>query len=350
MSVVDVIGICCQLPSDPFRCLPGCCVRAALQNVAHCYGQEHTPENLRFVVWYQDYRHRFFALPPDVRSLSPGPAAHHFDFGLPSPARIARRDCRERFSFSICQSKYGRPDRASRPHSQAYSIPTEDVHTVSDSIDHPLSGVPLTPTSAAPLLSSSLRAMSTTPGLHYPRCSHLSTDFCPPSLSQQSAHSGTSLLTPPTSLCLSPAAPTLQPFRHEITAVAHTFLLPGSPQELSLPALLRTRVQCHLAQNTHPDALLPAYEVAFDTLRGTSLPRWLKLQEENIGWEKKVYWWAYGAFTTLLGWVVVWACVFSHGVRREWRLWAVPLLCLGGMQMYAGYRGCAVCFIFCSCY
>ncbi|KAG8768050.1 hypothetical protein FRC12_005862 [Ceratobasidium sp. 428] len=35
--------------------------------------QEHSLENLQFIVWYHDYRSRFLALPAELQSLSPSP-------------------------------------------------------------------------------------------------------------------------------------------------------------------------------------------------------------------------------------------------------------------------------------
>jgi hypothetical protein len=36
---------------------------------------EHSIQHLQFVVWYQSYRERFFALPEAVQALSPPPSA-----------------------------------------------------------------------------------------------------------------------------------------------------------------------------------------------------------------------------------------------------------------------------------
>ena len=137
---------------------------------------------------------------------------------------------------------------------------------------------------------------------------------------------------------LAAASPEKQPFRQECTLVAATFLRPSAPYELALPSPLPSSILRDLAYNTHPDVFLPAYEHAYDALLTHSLPSFLDGMHENMNWEKKLYWVAYGALTFLVGWAIALGCIFG-GVSRKWRVWAVPFLCLGGMQMYAGYRG-----------
>ncbi|GJE87465.1 regulator of G protein signalling domain-containing protein [Phanerochaete sordida] len=239
---------------------------------AYLAHREHSAENLRFVVWYQSYRRRFFALPPAQQRRSPGPRA--FSFALPSPARTAQH--------------------ASRVSSRAtHDLPSTHASTAS----------------ASPTLSR-------TPSAPLPARAYV------------------------------PAPPEQQPLRAECTLVAATFLVPGAPCELTLPALVLSAILRDLACNTHPDVFLPAYEHAYDALLSTSLPRFLASAEENMNWEKKLYWWLYGALTSAVGWGIVIGCLFidywsdkTEGRRRAWRLLGVPFLTLGAMQMYAAYRG-----------
>ncbi len=176
-----------------------------------------------------------------------------------------------------------------------------------------------------------------------------------PSLTISTTHSHTSTLpTASSSLPISPltspsiphgshitASPASQPFRAELTAIAQTFLDPSSPHAITLPSLLLSRIMVDLVTNTHPDVLLPAYEHAYDALLTGSLGAFLEEGKTNTNWEKRLYWWAYGITTVIVGWVIVLACLFAEdgGVRRAWRLWAVPFMCLGSMQMYSAYRG-----------
>ncbi|QRW02332.1 regulator of G protein signaling domain protein [Ceratobasidium sp. AG-Ba] len=46
--------------------------------------QEHSLENLQFIVWYHDYRARFFDLPAEQQALSPSPLLDHHS---PTPGR-----------------------------------------------------------------------------------------------------------------------------------------------------------------------------------------------------------------------------------------------------------------------
>lgn len=246
---------------------------------AYLAHKEHSVENLRFVVWYQSYRRRFFALPAAQQGLSPGP--RHFSFALPSPARTAQHA--SRVSSRATAPGYAYDDPASPLSSSAPASPT------------------LSHTTSAPLTG--------------PRgCAH--------------------------------AAPERQPYRAECTLVAATFLLPGAPAELMLPAAVQSAMLHDLAGNTHPDVFLPAYEHAYDALLSTSLPRFLAYAEENINVEKKLYWWLYGLLTSSIGWAIVIGCLFidywsdkTEGRKRAWRLFGVPFLTLGAMQMYAAYRG-----------
>ena len=154
----------------------------------------------------------------------------------------------------------------------------------------------------------------------------------------------------------SPSYTKNQPFRAECALVAHTFL--GSHAPPCLMALntlsdLLDATLAHLSQTTHPSVFHPAYQLSYEMLQTSSLPFFLAEATPNINREKQLYWWLYGAFTFLLGWAVTIGCLFIYKNENErqkpvslrqraWRLWAVPLLSLGGMQMYSAYRGYAV--------
>ncbi|KIP10419.1 hypothetical protein PHLGIDRAFT_125613 [Phlebiopsis gigantea 11061_1 CR5-6] len=244
--------------------------------------KEYSVENLRFVVWYQSYRRRFFALPREQQDLSPGPRG--FKFALPTPARTA--------------------ERISRTSTRLGSIVDEPVSPTGSL--NPL----LPPTSLSPMLS---RIPSVSP----------------------SGPSSTPHM-----------APGIQPFREECALVASTFLVPSAPYELALPSLLLSTILRDLAFNTHPDVFLPAYEHAYDAMLTHSLPHFLDGTRENMNWGKRAYWWLYGVLTTCLGWAIVVGCLFiqygphmSQGRRRAWRLLGVPFLTLGAMQMYSAHRG-----------
>ncbi|KAI0343402.1 hypothetical protein BDW22DRAFT_1167627 [Trametopsis cervina] len=151
--------------------------------------------------------------------------------------------------------------------------------------------------------------------------------------------------------------PSRQPFRLECDSIAHTFLIPpedpfAAPSAelltLNLNASLLTVALENLAHTTHPSVFEPAYERSYDMLLNASLPYFLADAETNTNSEKTVYWWTVGILTFLAGWAVAIGCLFieqhQHAGRvdarkREWRLFAVPFLTVGGMQMYSAYRG-----------
>ncbi|KAI0772583.1 hypothetical protein BC629DRAFT_1595251 [Irpex lacteus] len=144
-----------------------------------------------------------------------------------------------------------------------------------------------------------------------------------------------------------------QPFRAECACVARTFLV-SNPSVHSTTLDIQSEVLdatlAYLSQTTNPSVFHPIYQQAYDTLQNSSLPYFLAEATPNINREKQLYWWLYGAISFLLGWAVTIGCLFINkhdgesarpaSVReRAWRLWAVPFLTAGGMQMYSAYRG-----------
>ncbi|KAI0092096.1 hypothetical protein BDY19DRAFT_928321 [Irpex rosettiformis] len=141
-----------------------------------------------------------------------------------------------------------------------------------------------------------------------------------------------------------------QPFRAECASVARSFLDSNAPSSmiLNIPPELVDATLTYLSHTTHPSVFHPVYQLSCEMLQMSSLPFFLAEAAPNINREKQLYWWLYGAFKFLLGWAVTIGCLFIHKnesgkpvpVRqRAWRLWAVPFLSLGGMQMYSAYRG-----------
>ncbi len=95
------------------------------------------------------------------------------------------------------------------------------------------------------------------------------------------------------------------------------------------------------------EQFLPAYEEAYDALSSVSLPHFLTLASENINLPKKLYWYTIGIVNILFGLLIAVLLIMlvpgnggSHvGGKRAWRLFAVPLSGLGGMQLYSAYKG-----------
>ncbi|KAH9833778.1 uncharacterized protein C8Q71DRAFT_860050 [Rhodofomes roseus] len=244
---------------------------------------EHSVEVLQFVVWFQDYRRRFLALPPHVRAASPGHS--HFAFAIPTPARTADR---VRASNA----------RASLPSSYKLAACVR-LPPVDSAVAYPDSA-PSLATPNSPLLSQPLRPASD-------------------------------------------PVPRDQPFKEECMRIVATFLRPGTAKELPLDAALRDTTIRDLTWNTHPDVFLPVYAELCYTLETLSLPRFLAAASANINRSRRLFYGASGIFETAVGvfLAVLLVCVVRvpPEANRAWRLLAVLPAMVGMMQLYAVYRG-----------
>ena len=277
--------------------------------------KEHSVENLQFVVWFQDYRRRFFELPLETQSLSPGPS--EFSFSLPCPAKTAQRivDSKKNYTWIVTSAGEYSPRNPLDLRSPVFS-------TYASYPDAPF---PISQPNS-PLLAS---------------------------------------VTPAPFIVPKPAK---QPFRQECQAVVATFFKPGAPKELTLDSNVRDAIIRDLTWNTHPDVVrsllflaissitdfrlieqfLPAYEEAYDALSTFSLPHFLRLASENINLPKKLFWCTLGIVNLLLGLLIAVLLIVlipgsndsgQVGSQRAWRLFAVPLATLGGMQLFTAYKG-----------
>ncbi|KZT29452.1 hypothetical protein NEOLEDRAFT_1128211 [Neolentinus lepideus HHB14362 ss-1] len=255
---------------------------------------EYSLENLLFVVWYQNYRDRFFSLPAHEQARSQGSSAAHFPFSPPSYARTEQ---------CLAQSKRHATVSSARS-TLTYS---SEMHILKPSTS--VDGLPVPERSAT--LSSYAVPLSTSPSL-----------------------SGVVAVG---------SDPGTQPFRDEVAKAVATFLRPGSEKELSLDSRLRDAVISDLMWNTHPDVLLPIYEEIYNTLETVSLPRFLAYASTNINLPRQIFWYAIGLIDFLLGLALAFALITTLPVptqaNRAWRLFSVPLTALGAMQMYSAWRG-----------
>ncbi|OSX59506.1 hypothetical protein POSPLADRAFT_1075641 [Postia placenta MAD-698-R-SB12] len=248
--------------------------------------QEYTVENLQFVVWFQDYRERFMALPDKLQASSPGRT--DFAFAVPSPARTAQR---------VADSMR-----------QADQLRRADAST-------------------SPILSRN-------PSHGRSRSSSDERN--------STAHSPFMSRDDPPHASITPES-RQQPFRKEGMRIVATFFKPGAAKELPLDPVVRDTVIRDLTWNTHPDVFLPAYEEIYHILETTSLPRFLASASANINRPKQLFWYAVGIADVLLG--VVLAIVLITALpappqaSRAWRLFAVPLAGIGFMQAYSAWRG-----------
>ncbi|EMD40355.1 hypothetical protein CERSUDRAFT_91071 [Gelatoporia subvermispora B] len=264
--------------------------------------QEYSIENLHFIVWFQDYRRRFFALPPEDQALSPGPT--EFSFSTPSPARTAA---------VIAESK------------QHAAVLRHKASTTSSAVllfsggPNPPPPSPTTPASSSSGTFTSAVSDASTASTH-------------------SAHEDVERGGPPPAL-----RPHAQPLRAECTRAVATFFAPSAPEELTLDSALRDAIIRDLTWNTHPNVFQPVYEEIYHSVESVSLPRFLAAAAVNINLPKQLYWYGVGLTYFLFGAVVaivLITCLPGSGpASRCWRLCAVPFASLGWMSMYSGWRG-----------
>jgi hypothetical protein len=164
---------------------------------------EHSIQYLQFVVWYQSYRERFFALPEAMQALSPVvPSIDPHYPPSPYPTRFGLH--------------------TSRTDETAHTF-SSDGSTIDGYFSLP---------SASPF-----KATFNLSGMSSPFCSS-------PTISH-----------------------TQQPFRSEIGRIVATFLAPNVVKSIHLPEAIQTSVVRQLAITTHPDVFAPAYDAALATLR-----------------------------------------------------------------------------------
>lgn len=242
--------------------------------------KEHAVENLRFVVWYQSYRRRFFALPAAQQKLSPG--SRQFSFALPTPARTAQ-------------------------HISRVSTRTTALEPLEPTASPLLS--PAVPLSRAP--SVPLTASSSLPSRTYVQT---------PAEKQPFRHE-----------CMLVAATFLLP------SAPYELMLPSLlPSTILRDLAFNTHPDVFLPAYEYAyDALLTSSLPRFLEANQTNV-NWEKrvywwlygITTSCIGWAIVIgcLFINYGPNTT-------------QGRIRAWRLLGVPFLALGAMQMYAAYRG-----------
>ncbi|EIN10938.1 hypothetical protein PUNSTDRAFT_112727 [Punctularia strigosozonata HHB-11173 SS5] len=298
---------------------------------------EHSLENLQFVVWYRDYRARFFALPPDVQARS---------FAQPSESTTtAAASTSARCTFRLegrpgVVKKHRRAERSQRTIEQLRRT-WQDRQALGLWADEQRKRMerarPLPVKACEPIAGPSSSSDGST--------------GCEPSappmarISPTSSTSSSSPLqpspptpTPPTSP-FSPSfdlltSPAQQPFRSECQLVLATFVRPGAPKELSLESLVRDTVLRDLAWNTHPDAFLPAYEEAWDALESHLLPNFLAHAVSNMNRAKQAFLYVVGTLCLLLS-IAGAALLVALADERAYRGFVLPFafataLSLGG--------------------
>lgn len=219
------------------------CPPLALRDLEHYLAAvEHSPEGLRFLIWWHHYRTRYYALPDAVRARSFGASEPQCPaLGGPSPVRTHRR---EQASIQVSADlRRNYAQRQTEPPPIAIPLPVQISRS----------------SSVARLLS---RGPTPTP-------------ISPPS----------SPFSPSFNLRTSPRE---QPLRAECDRAIATFLHPGASAELNLSETVRETAARDLTWNTHPDVWLPVYEEVYEALERDSLPRFLSFAMSNINLPRQI--------------------------------------------------------------
>jgi hypothetical protein len=266
---------------------------------------ERSIENLQFVVWYQSYRQRFFALPEAIRALSPGAALTQLSLASPETSILSTN------TQSITSTQYLSTVSSMTDTTQVYH-------------DDPLRSPPQSPTLSK---SHSMSTMKSSLG-------------SPTRIRHTIQRSG----APATPFGAAPVIPrSQQPFRSECSRIIATFFQSNSEKELSLDEDVRQAVLSALALNTHPDVFLPAYDAIFNTLQTVSLPRFLAFATTVTNKPKQMLWYAIGAAFLSLG-ILIFALTMAFAPWDNFSSRAIRLLCalplgLGIATMYTANQG-----------
>ncbi|KDQ64127.1 hypothetical protein JAAARDRAFT_52120 [Jaapia argillacea MUCL 33604] len=252
---------------------------------------EHSLENLHFIIWYQDYRRRFLALPPDVQATSPGPGRSEF--------------------FSPLKRSYG--DQKFMPSETSLSRTKSASMSIS---------------SSTALLSPTL---SISPTLLTP----------PYSLPMSAASSTGAPLHPLPKVAETFSDPASQPFREECSRVVSAFLRPGARKELNIDSDLRDDVLKDLMWTTHPDVFLPIYDSIYTLLQSSSLPHFLAHSATAVNFPRQFLWFIIGVSTlsASLALTLTLLLAFSVPVHRALRLLVVISSTVGVLYCYSSWRG-----------
>ncbi|KDQ64122.1 hypothetical protein JAAARDRAFT_187495 [Jaapia argillacea MUCL 33604] len=254
---------------------------------------EHSLENLHFVIWYQDYRRRFSALPSGEQPASPRQQAQTLKQN--KPAHLSPTNAADLSGSNSWVTLSVSPD-------QAPSSPTSPNTLFSAPTLPPSPITPITPlsvSSAYPLL----------PLPPVPPASHISA----------------------------------QPFRDECTRVVSSFLRAGSSKELNIDADVRDSVFKELVWSTHPDVFLPLYEAAFTLLESSSIPHFLSHASTNINLPRQIFWYTIGSMDILIGLAISLSLIMTLSTppqaNRAYRLFGVVIAGVGAAQWYSAWRG-----------
>ncbi|KAH8118759.1 hypothetical protein DFH11DRAFT_1740710 [Phellopilus nigrolimitatus] len=315
----------CRLLSD-FEAFLACC--------------DISLENLQFIVWFQDYRARYDALPPDVQAQSP-----------PSTLSELQNE-----SLNVVHSVVSKDSHATSELSDPKVNAETHVHTLGRLVNAARKSPP-------PALKLRMSALDYPPTQANPVTGGTEGSDLVQELDMQSFYSyaaisphssATSSFAPSTplprqqqSMHSNAHATASQPFRAEVQNILATFFVPEAKKELLLSSEMRDRAIAESGRTTHPDVFLPAYESVYELIESVSLSRFLTNASTNINRPRQLFWYflALPAFLAGLALALWFILSPAHNLRvppqshRAWRLCSVPFFLLSSMMWYKGFRG-----------
>ncbi|CZT50937.1 uncharacterized protein RSE6_12011 [Rhynchosporium secalis] len=124
----------------------------------------------------------------------------------------------------------------------------------------------------------------------------------------------------------------------ESERIAKAFILTDGPKQLNLSSRERELVLYAIANNNHPSSFAVALRAADNVLRNDSYPKFLQLATPNMNRIRQKFAYCMGYVCITLGLVYA-ASMCLTSARREWRLFAVPLIVIGVATLSAARHG-----------
>ncbi|SCV72723.1 BQ2448_4260 [Microbotryum intermedium] len=330
--------------------------------------EEHSVENLQFVVWYRSYCERFNALPPEYQALSQPPAERYTHFSTPAGSIRTAQSISEKDGWweklrGRARSISGRSVRSVEGNTTTNATPSEYTNDSAksargngDATIVEMTGIGEKPSATkasedddtlslhsaiAPDTPNFAEASTfpTTNSVHNKNLERTQTGGFSDasSVNTEKAKQRFGLrfanLAPLMSMRSRKELPpdTPLPFLEEIKLIRSTFFLPGASKELNIDARLRKHVLKSLQPisedgtkgepiTTHPNLFKEAADHVY-TLMERSLPHYLQWAKGNTNTPKRLFWTGVGIFDMGLG--VMFACIiiyFAHS--RWWRIFA----------------------------
>ncbi|KAI5479337.1 hypothetical protein MNV49_003856 [Pseudohyphozyma bogoriensis] len=331
--------------------------------------EEHSVENLQFVVWYRSYCQRFAALAPEYQALAE-PPERFSAFDTPSvrtdPSINEKDDAwwlrllRRRSTAGRTNSVWSRDSKDKEPEGEGIGLGLTEAEKVKereqdgDNISLRSAAAPDSPRfSESTTFPSSSNGGRSNPSLLRVDSTMTGSDSASMMTSNTDKKKKLGLrfagLSPLKSIGSRKELPedTPLPFLDEVQLILTTFILPGSSKELNITAKLRKHVLKSLQPvdedgnkgppiTTHPDVFKEVADHTYNMME-RSLPHYLQWAKGNTNTPKMLFWTAVGITDFMIG--IMQALLIMFYVRkRGWRIFSCIFIDFGVMQAYSASR------------